>query len=71
MKTENTTYITFFFEDGKVADEFEYDVLIPNFHVGDKIYCDDICEGTISRIETNICKEDGILYVYQNIDVNI
>ena len=71
MKTENTTHITFFYDDGNVANEFNYDVLIPNLYVGDVICCDDIFEGIISSIKTNICKKDGILYVFQNIDVNI
>ena len=70
MKTENTTYIVFYM-DGNATDEFEYDALIPNLHVGEKIECDDECKGTISKIETNITKEDGILYIFQYIEVNI
>ena len=71
MKTDNTTHITFFYDDGNVANEIEYDVLIPNLYVGDVICYDDIFAGIISSIKTNICKEDGILYVFQSIDVNI
>ena len=45
MKTKNTTFIAFFL-DGEVAGEFDYDVLIPNLHVGGKIDCEDT-PGTI------------------------
>lgn len=70
MKTENSTLIAFYL-NGKAVGEFEYDVLIPNLHVGEKIDCEDMHEGTISKIETNICMEDGILYICQYIEVNI
>lgn len=70
MKTKNSTFITFFL-GGEIAGEFDYDVLIPNLHVGGKIVCEDTHGGTISKIETNICMEDGILYICQYVEANI